>query len=147
MNEGQLIAAILRQLPDTWHAQSMTSASLTHRGTPDRYFDAPKRELWCEFKMLKAMPRSGVAVGDFSPLQLRWMDRRFRNAMGLTHLDLGRDYLASELGASNIFGIVGLPNKTAVIQRTPKEWREGTSVKTAMSLKEVAACLADFGGS
>jgi hypothetical protein len=97
--------------------------------------------------MLKAMPRNGIVVGDYSPLQLRWMERRFRNAMGITQGSFATHYAPAELERSNMFGIVGLPNKTVVIQRHPHEWRNGTPAASAVTIKEVAQWLADFGGS
>ncbi len=130
MLEKGLIAAVLRQLPAVIHSQSMTMGSLSFNGTPDRYFDGPARDFWVEFKMLKSMPRSGMVVGAYTELQLRWMERRYAHCV---------------TDAPNVFGIVGLPNKTAVIQRTPQEWREGTHVSTAMSVKEIAQWLASFG--
>lgn len=128
MREKDLIAAIHRQLRKDLHHQSMTSASLTHNGTPDQYYDGPIRDFWIEYKMLKSMPRSGMVIGAFTELQLRWMERRYNNSKHLPH-------------GPNIFGIVGLPNRSAVIQRTPTEWREGTPLSSAISLREVSACL------
>lgn len=127
MLEKQLIQAVLRQMPKDIHSQSMTFGSLSCNGTPDRYFDAP-RDFWVEFKVVKAFPRSGMVVGAYTELQLRWMNRRYSNG-------------------GNVFGIVGLPDRTAVIQRTPDEWAGGTSVTTAMSIKEVASWLVSFGTS
>lgn len=142
MNEKQLIAAVLRQLPDTIHSQSMTFGSLSTRGTPDRYFDGPLRDFWVEFKMLRAMPRSGIVKGDYSELQLRWMTRRYANSVkSCTYTGLPKE----NTPASNMFGVVGLPNRTAVIQRTPTEWRNGSPIGEAMTIKEVASCLERFG--
>lgn len=128
MLEKGLIAAIHRRLRKDLHHQSMTSASLTHNGTPDQYYDGPVRDFWIEYKMLKSMPRSGMVVGAYTELQLRWMERRYNNSLNLLH-------------GPNVFGIVGLPNRSAVIQRTPTEWREGTHLSTAISLQEVSRCL------
>jgi hypothetical protein len=128
MREKDLIAAIHRRVRKDLHHQSMTSASLTHNGTPDQYYDGPVRDFWIEYKMLKSMPRSGVVVGAYTEKQLAWMMRRYDNSLNLLH-------------GPNVFGIVGLPNRSAVIQRNPTEWREGTPLSTAISFKEVALCL------
>ena len=125
MKEKDLYRAIDKMLPKTIHRQSMTGASTTTNGTPDRYYDGPIGDLWVEYKQLSSMPRSGVAKGAYTELQLFWMERRFKNSNRLAH-------------DPNIVGIVGLPNRTAVIQRLPTEWREGTPVNTAKSLQEVA---------
>lgn len=127
MNEKQLIAAICHQLPRGLHRQSMTYSSLSYNGTPDRYFDGRHSDLWVEFKMLKAMPRSNVIAGGYTALQREWMERRWYNG-------------------GNVVGVVGLPNRTAAIQRSPLEWRNGTPVATAISLKDVALWIIDYCG-
>lgn len=125
MREKDLYRAIDKLLPKTIHRQSMTGAAMTGNGVPDRYYDGPRGDLWVEYKMLTAMPRSGLAVGAYTPLQLAWMERRFDKPKNPVH-------------APNIVGVVGLPNRTAVIQQTPTEWRTGSTINTAKSLKEVA---------
>lgn len=130
MLEKQLIANIVKLLPKTIHSQSMTGSSMTYNGTPDRYFDGPKADLWVEFKMLKSMPRDRVVKGNFSALQLQWMERRYKN---LPH-------------APNVVGIVGLPNRTAVLQLSPTEWRNGSPVETARTLREIATWVQNFTG-
>ena len=131
MKEKQLYAAINKLLPVPFHSQAMTGASMHSNGTPDRYYDPEGgNDLWVEYKQLTSIPRSGVVIGDYTALQLRWMERRYRNS--LAH------------GRPNQVGIVGLPNRTAVIQRTPAEWREGSPLNEALSLKEVAAWIAEF---
>lgn len=138
MKEKDLIAAVNRGLPNNFHSQSMTMGSLTHNGTPDRYYDGGPFDLWVEYKMLDAMPRSrlvgGVDAnkkGCYSPNQYRWMERRYRHSLNLPH-------------GPNVVGIVGLPNRTAVIQRTPTEWREGSSIDLAIPIKEVSAWIFGF---
>lgn len=128
MLEKQLIRAIDKYLPKEIHRQSMTGAAVTGNGIPDRYYDGPLGDLWVEYKQLKTMPRSGVAIGAYTELQLHWMERRYR-------------YAQHRLEVPNVLGVVGLPNKTAVIQRTPHEWRNGTHINTSMTHKEVALCL------
>lgn len=108
----------------------MTGASMAQNGTPDRLYDGPGGLLFTEFKMLTAMPRSNIVIGAYTALQLHWMERRYTNS--LIH------------GRPNVVGIVGLPNRTAVIQHTPTEWREGTPATAAMPLSEVASWIEGF---
>ena len=122
MLEKQLILSIVKHLPKTIHHQSMTFGSMSQNGTPDRYFDGPDGDLWIEFKQLKSMPRSGIAIGNYSALQLRWMERRYANG-------------------NNVLGIVGLPDRNACIQRTPDVWKYGTEVISAVSCINVAAYI------
>lgn len=128
MKERDLYRAIDKRLPDTIHKQSMTGAAMTTNGTPDRYYDDSGSDLWVEYKVLKHFPKSGIVIGAFTPIQLHWMERRYRNSKP----------------KPNVAGIVGLPDRTAVIQLTPKEWREGSRVDTAVSLDEVADWIRDF---
>lgn len=131
MLEKALIAAVNKKLPKPFHSQSMTGASMHNNGTPDRYYDPESGDdLWAEYKMLKSMPRSGIAIGDFSALQLHWMERRYFNS--LAH------------GRPNMVGIVGLPNRTVCLQRTPAEWRTGSPVVTAITLEELATWITAF---
>jgi hypothetical protein len=141
MLEKGLIAAVHRHLPREIHHQSMTGAAQTHNGTPDQYYDGPGADLWAEYKQLTAMPRSGLVgfvndkkQGCYSTLQYHWMLRRYTNSLNLPH------------GRANQIGIVGLPNRTAVIQTTPTEWREGSSVTNAIPLREVTNWVIDFCG-
>jgi hypothetical protein len=127
MLEKQLIAAIVKRLPKHIHSQSMTGASTTTNGTPDRYFDGPLRDLWVEFKQLKAMPKNGVARGAYTPLQIAWMRRRWDNG-------------------GNVVGMVGLPNRRVCLQLLPSEWDGGMPVDEAVSIEEAAAWIADFCG-
>ena len=129
MRERQLIDAVNRGVPRTIHRQSMTGAAMNLNGIPDYYYDGPTGDLWVEYKQLKSMPRSGVVVGALTELQIHWLERRYRNS--LAH-------------RPNASVVVGLPNRTAVIQRTPTEWRTGTPVTSAVSLKEVSAWIDEF---
>lgn len=131
MKEKDLIRAIHRLLPKSVYHHSNTMASLTTNGIPDVYYDNGC-ELWVEYKMLRAMPRSKIAKGDYSELQLRWMERRYNNSKHLPH-------------GANVIGVVGLPNRTAVIQRNPTEWREGTATYLAIPFSEVALWVQHFG--
>lgn len=126
--EKNLIQRIVRRLPREIHSQSMTLGSQSFNGTPDRYFDGPVRDCWIEFKQLKTTPRSGVAVGDFSPLQLDWMLRRHRT---------GR----------NAFGFVGTADGLVCIQTTPEQWRDGSPLTSAVTVKEAAEWIEVFCGS
>lgn len=138
MKESSLIAAINRRLPKDFHSQSMTFGSLSFNGTPDRYYDPPGGfDLWVEYKYIDAMPRSKIVGcvnaekrGCYSPLQYDWMLRRYTNS--LAH------------GRPNVVGIIGLPNRTAVIQTTPAEWREGSSINNALPLEDIASWVRNF---
>lgn len=76
MNEHSYTRAILKALPDTVHAQSMTSASLNNNGTPDRYIDGPAADLWVEFKFLPRAPKVLRPYELLSAHQMRWLQRR-----------------------------------------------------------------------
>jgi len=121
MKESGLIAAVNRKLVGLY-THSNTGSSMFNNGLPDRYYDGPAGDLWVEYKQLRNMPRSGMAVGDYSALQLKWMNRRFVNSGNVP----------------NVIGVVGLPNRTAVIQRTPGEWEGGSHVSLAVPLMEVS---------
>lgn len=132
MNEAGFIRYVVSKLPPSIHSQSMTMGSLTHGGTPDRYFDGPAHDLWVEFKYIDAMPRSrsvgGVddkKRGCYSSKQYNWMCRR-QNAGG------------------NVLGIVGLPNRMAVVQTDPAQWKNGSPIEGAIPWLEVAARIARF---
>lgn len=126
--EKELYKAVDNRLPVSIHRQSMTGAAMTANGTPDRYYDGTRRDLWVEYKILKGIPRSGIVVGDYTKLQLAWLERRHK---------IGQ----------NAIGIVGLPNRTAVLQCTPIEWREGSPIANAVPLKDVAMWIESFVGS
>ena len=121
MLEKQLIKNIHKHLSKDVHRQSMTYGSLNMTGTPDYYYDADgilyprKIDLWIEYKQLKSMPRNGIVIGDYSDRQDAWLNRR----------------------GSNAWGIVGLPDRTAVIQHTHEMRVEGTNVNTAHSYKHI----------
>lgn len=106
----------------------MTTASLTTNGTPDYYYDGEGGDLWVEYKALTAMPRNGIVVGNYTELQIRWLTRRWKHG-------------------KNAVGIVGLPNRTAVIQRGPRQLEEGTLVTDARPIKDIAQWIFDFCGS
>lgn len=95
-------------------------------GTPDYYYDGPVRDLWIEYKLLKTAPRDGNVRGALTALQLAWLERRYRLPM------------------PNVAVIVGLPNRTVAVQRTPAEWESGTPVSTLIPLEEAAAWITDF---
>lgn len=136
MREKELYQAINRLLPKSIHHQSLTYGSISYGGTPDRWYEGEYDDLWVEFKMLRHMPKDGIVRGDYSAKQLLWMERRY-------HRPRWKDEI---LMIGDVVGIVGLPDRTAVIQTTPKEWREGIGHAAAMSLKEVAEWIIDFCG-
>jgi len=130
VREKDLIAAIHRRLRRDLHHQSMTSASLTHNGTPDQYYDGPIRDFWIEYKMLKSMPRDKLAKGNLSALQLEWLTRRYDNS---------KPY-------HNAAVVVGLSDKTACVQVMKERWLTGTPIELSIPLKEVAAWINAFCG-
>jgi hypothetical protein len=107
MNEHGFTKAVLKLLPRDVHVQSMTTASLTHGGTPDRYIDY-KSDLWVEFKYADTSGmRNGIAIGRMiTPLQHRWLERRF-------------------LAGGNVMVILGLPSDRArgIFLETPEAWQ------------------------
>lgn len=122
MLEGSMRKSIKRYMPGYVYSHSNTGASMAINGVPDDYFDGPAGDLWVESKVIRAMPRSGIVVGDYSALQLHWMKRRYGYGVQVP----------------NVVGIVGLPNRTAVIQRHPHEWEGGSPITESLTLKEVA---------
>jgi hypothetical protein len=120
------------------HHESNTAGSATMNGKPDQYYDGPKADLWAEYKQLESMPRDGIVGrvnakkrGCYSPLQFAWMSRRYNNCI-------------SAGVRTNSIGIVGLPDRRVVLQTTPTEWEEGTSIATAISRKELIDWIAAF---
>lgn len=136
MKEKDLYRAIDKEIPRSIYRMSMTGAAMTANGVPDRYYDGENSDLWVEYKMLKNIPRSKIVVGAYTPLQLHWMERRWNNYQGRPHIN-----------AANVVGIVGLPNKTAVIQFTPQEWREGSPIIKAMDIGQVAKWITAYCGA
>lgn len=126
MRERQLIDAIHRLLPKSLFRQGMTGAAMTGNGIPDYYYDGPKRDLWIEYKQLKAMPRDGnVRLHKLAtPLQLAWLARRGANG-------------------ANAYAIVGVPNKRALVFR---DYDAELPVEHAKPYKEVAAWICAFCG-
>lgn len=105
MNEHGFTRAVMRLLPKDVHVQSMTTASTSYAGTPDRYIDY-KHDLWVEFKYAQTTGRHGVAVEKMlSPLQKRWLRRRYN-------------------AGHNACVIVGLPSDRArgIVLEDPSEW-------------------------
>ncbi len=120
MKESTLVKWVKDHLPSTIHSQSMTFGSLSMNGTPDRYFDGPRGDLWIEFKQISATPRDGLVGGVddkkrgcYSALQFRWMERRWK-------------------AGKNVLGVIGLPDKRVVIQRTPSAWKNKTPIEDAL---------------
>jgi hypothetical protein len=106
LNEHGFTKAVLKLLPKDVHVQSMTGASMTMNGTPDRYIDW-HHDLWVEFKYADTTGmRNGIAVHKMiSALQHRWLKRRF---------DAG----------GNALVILGLPSDRTrgVLLPTPELW-------------------------
>lgn len=141
MRESQLISTVNRNVDRGSHGaiyhHSNTGSARSRNGIPDRYYDGPANDAWIEFKYVPAMPRSklvggvGDKQGQYTAHQLAWMTRRYNNC-----LKAGK--------TPNVFGFVGLPNKTIVIQRTPEEWEHGSSIAGANTYKEAIAWLIEF---
>lgn len=120
MKESTLVKWVKDHLPSTIHSQSMTFGSLSMNGTPDRYFDGPRGDLWVEFKQISAMPRDGLVGGVddkkrgcYSSLQYRWMARRWERG-------------------GNVLGVIGLPDKRVVIQDDPSQWLHKSPISDAV---------------
>lgn len=144
MIERAHINAVHRHLPpkDILHRQSMTGAAMTTNGVPDYYYDpvANKHsyrdiwDLWVEYKAWPSMPRSGIVGGVdnkkrgyYSTLQYEWMERRWGNG-------------------GNVMGMIGLPNKKIIVQKSPNEWKHGSLVESAITHKEAASLISNFCG-
>lgn len=127
MRERAFYEAINRRLPKSIHTQSLTPLSMYMGGTPDRWYEGKKRDLYVEFKVLGSIPRSEIIKGTYTAAQIRWMSRRWAKR-------------------GDIIGLVGLPNMTAAIQLGPREWEEGTPLSDARSFDEVAHWIIDFCG-
>ena len=135
MREKTLIKAIVSKLPRDIHVQSMTMASLTSNGTPDSYLDGAAGDLWIEWKQLDAMPRDaqvgGVSAakarkkGTYSTQQFAWMERRWKHG-------------------GNVWGVIGLPDGNVVLQLTPEQWRNKSSIDAAISREELLNHLVSF---
>lgn len=110
--------------------QSNVGSMMALSGVPDMYYDGPNDDLWVEYKYNPTLPRDGIVVGAYTPLQLHWMERRYNNRV--TH--------------QNVVGIVGLPGRIACIQHTPEFWRVGTLLTTAIPIPEVACWIRNFCG-
>ena len=105
MNEHSFTKAVINKLPAEVHVQSMTMASLTTNGTPDRYLDY-KTDLWVEFKYAKTFGNKGYDVGKMlSGSQKEWLRRRWK-------------------AGKNALVVVGVPADRArgFILTTPDEW-------------------------
>ncbi len=105
MKEASFMRAVLNKLPPKVHSQSMTSASLTTAGTPDRYFDYLS-DLWVEFKWNAGLPRVLDTGRMLSDLQKRWLARRY---------EVGKNCLV-------IVGFPYLNKNCGVVLSTPGEW-------------------------
>jgi hypothetical protein len=73
MREASFILSVHRHVPATVHVQGMTSASMTHSGTPDYYYDQ-RFDLWVEYKRFDKL---GVYAHPPSKAQLLWLNRRY----------------------------------------------------------------------
>jgi len=115
-----------RHLPplSEFHRQSMNSAAATFNGTPDMYYDGAAQDLWAEYKWIDKVPRSGIIIGEYTELQLRWMRRRWK---------AGR----------NVWGIVGTPDG-GFIQTDPVSWASGTASSGMLRTKDIARRIEEY---
>lgn len=150
MNEGTFINYVvnrLKKLPagSNIHSQSMTFGSRSFAGTPDRYFDGPRGDLWVEFKHLPSLPRNGIVggvdekkQGFYRAKQVAWLERRFNNQHNLEDIGVAHD---RSITHRRVFGLVALPNKLVAVHSCPEEWRGGSSVQDALPRETVVDML------
>lgn len=135
MKESTFMQAVCRKLPPAVHHQSMTGASSVSNGTPDQYFDYDTShhdtmvvsDLWVEFKYA-TLTRNGINVGKMlTPLQKRWLLRRF---------DAG----------SNACVIVGVraAHACGVVLEHPEQWDTIVSREFVLQKQISAAQLAQY---
>ncbi len=80
--EGKYKTDIARKLRDTYgeaiYQQAM--GALYSNGTPDRYYEGPKSDLWAEYKYERGLAKKTFIPKDLcTPLQARWLERAARN--------------------------------------------------------------------
>lgn len=127
MNEHGFTRAVMRLLPHEVHVQSMTTASASYGGTPDRYVDY-KHDLWVEFKYAKRASRNGIDVaGMLSALQKQWLRRRYA-------------------AGHNACVIVGVPSDRArgIVLESPEEWEKRMLPEWLVSRVQSAPQLASY---
>lgn len=132
MKEKTLIKHVMTKLPRSVHHQSMTFGSLTSNGTPDTYLDGAQSDLWLEWKQIVAWPRDGLVGGVdakkrgcYSPQQYAWMERRWTNG-------------------GNVWGVIGLPDGRVVIQLSPEQWQNKSSIDAAITREELLNHIVSF---
>jgi hypothetical protein len=136
MRESQFGAKIKKLLPKSIHWQSNTGALMSN-GTPDKYLDGSKRDLWVELKQFDSMPRNKIVCcapvpgvkkqprGHLTHLQRAWLGRRYTNG-------------------GNAIVVAALPNGRAVLQVEPMAWDNGTHAADAMTPEEIAQWITRF---
>ncbi|HRO59857.1 MAG TPA: hypothetical protein PKZ27_02895 [Rhodocyclaceae bacterium] len=133
MNEGTFKRYVIDQCTKKHglYHHSNTFASRSGKGLPDSYFDGAY-DLWVEWKFLAHMPRDYLVGGIddkkrgcYSTKQFAWLKRRWE-------------------ARGNAWGIVGLPNRTAVIQADPVDWEHKSTVDSAIPWSDVAARIKAF---
>jgi hypothetical protein len=113
---------------------------VTFNGTLDRYYDGTRADMWVEYKAWPSMPRDGTICvkpkpnvkkqpqGRLSPNQLRWATRRWNTG-------------------KNAAVVVVLPNRMALILKTPVQWTNSVPIAGAVSIEEVARWITDYCGA
>ena len=138
MRESAFYRRVNDRLPKSIHHQAMTG--VTWNGTLDRYYDGKLADLWVEYKAWPSMPRDGqICVkpdpgrkqqrqGRLSVNQMRWATRRWNTG-------------------KNVAVIVVLPNRRALILKTPWHWEQPVSVSDAQPVEEVAKWIIEQVGA
>ena len=137
MRETSTRDSICKRLPPTIHQQA-TTGLLYNNGTPDRYLDGPKSDLWIEFKQFDTLPRDGTASvapvpgkkqqpkGHLTELQRRWLQRRDRHG-------------------KNAWVIAGLPDRRVLVLRHSSLWVAPVHVqKYVFSIVQAADLIEAF---
>lgn len=94
MNESSFIQAIHRRLPEDIHRWKINARFAN--GVPDAWYSGNRGDLWVEYKYLSEPPKRPFTPR-VSPLQLRWLDQRYKE---------GR----------NVALIVGFPEGGVIVQ-------------------------------
>jgi len=84
--EATFVSSVNKYLPKEVHSEGM--ANEYRGGTPDRYYEGNKDELWVEYKFLQVIPPvinllDSKARVKLSPLQQKWLDRAYGNGRNI----------------------------------------------------------------
>jgi hypothetical protein len=73
--EANFVRSVNKLLPVGIYHEGMSNPY--RGGTPDRWYDGPKNDLWVEFKWFASLPPR--IIPNLSPLQKAWLERAHRN--------------------------------------------------------------------